>query len=390
MEHYKRHLFFWKEFFAIMRPYLIKRFNYKYALCDAENPLLVVSNHVTDWDPFFIGMCFPQHLYFVASEHIFRWGYKSTLISWLVAPIARLKAVSATVSVREIIKRLKSGANVCLFAEGNRTWDGRTCDFLPSTGKLVRMSGATLVTFRIIGGYFTQPRWSKHSRKGMVEGAVVGIYPPDRLEKMTPEQINAIIANDISEDAYERQRKDNFSFRGEALAEKLETCLCICPVCGSVNTMTSRGDYFFCECGFTVRYGENGFFTGEKVPFDNVTDWNEWQEHKIFELTDSDGDGEIFSDDGVELFIVLSKNKIKKLGSGRLSLDRNNLTVGSRTFPLEHITGISLIGRGIVSLTAGGVSYELVSTRPTCFKKYLTSLSHLASSNQSLEHLVIT
>ena len=47
--------------------------------------------------------------------------------------------------------------NVCVFPEGNRTWDGVTAKFLPSIGKLARSSGASLVTYKLTGGYFASP-----------------------------------------------------------------------------------------------------------------------------------------------------------------------------------------------------------------------------------------
>lgn len=390
IKHYKWHRAFWTFLSFFMRPYLSRRFNYKYSVCGVQNPVLVISNHVTDWDPFFIGVCFPQHLYFVASDHIFRWGWKSKIIRWLVAPIPHLKSVRGFSSAREILRRLKGGANVCLFAEGNRTWDGVTCDFLPSAGKLARISGATLVTFRITGGYFTQPRWGRSIRKGRMKGGAVGVYTHEQLKAMTPEQINEIIANDIYEDAYARQHIENASFTGSAPAESLETLLCICPECGRLGTMRSHGRNFTCSCGFSVRYGDNGFFTGDDVPFDNVTDWNAWQDEKLSSLPGITGEGEIMSDEDVSLIRVLSEKRSERAGVGKMSLDRKRLRICGIAFPLEKLTGISLIGRKKLSFTCDGESYELSAERPICFKKYLTVLSALAENNTGLEHLAIT
>lgn len=390
IKHYRRHRFIWAILTVIMKPYLTRRFNYKFKVCSAHSPLLVISNHVTDWDPFFIGLCFPQHLYFVASDHIFRWGFVSKLINWVVAPIPHLKSARGISSTREILRRLRGGANVCLFAEGNRTWDGVTGDFLPSAGKLARISGATLVTFRISGGYFTQPRWSKALRKGKAEGKAVGIYPPEQLKKMSPEQINAIIAKDIFEDAYARQRSENIAFKGKNPAENLETLLCACPECDSLGHMHSNGDRFSCTfCGFTVRYGENGFFSGDDLPFDNVADWNAWQNEKLLALAGDESKFELLSDEGIELTQILSINKRKSLGSGRMSLNRDMLRVCDMEFPLDKLTGISMIGRAKLNFTCSGLSYELSSRKSSCFKKYLLVLSRLAADNK-LEQLLIT
>ncbi|NCC67729.1 MAG: 1-acyl-sn-glycerol-3-phosphate acyltransferase [Clostridia bacterium] len=389
LKHYKWHRFVWKLLTLIMRPYIVRRFNYEYDVVREKSPLLIVSNHVTDWDPFLVGLCFPQHTYFIASEHIFRWGLTSRLITWLVDPIARPKSVSGSTSVREILRRTKAGASVCLFAEGNRTWDGNTASFLSSTGKLSRISGAKLVTFRITGGYFTQPRWSKFARRGRLKGEVVGIYSPDQLKTMPPDEINDIISRDIAENAYVRQRNNPAAYKGKALAEELETCLCVCPACGGMGTLHSRGNDFFCDCGFYVEYGEDGFFHGKSVPFDSVEAWNEWQEDQLNRLV-SQETASLAADEGVVLYELVSQRQSKKIGSGSLSLDREALRVCGRNFPLRELSGVSLIGRVRMSFTCGAKSFELCTYRPVCLKKYLTLLSALAASDGGLNHLLIT
>lgn len=389
MKHYKWHRFTWKLISLVMRPYITHRFNYEYDIVRETGPMLIVSNHTTNWDPFLVGLCFPQHTYFIASEHIFRWGIASKLITWLVDPIARPKSVSGSTSVREILRRTKSGASVCLFAEGNRTWDGNTAAFLSSTGKLARISGAKLVTFRITGGYFTQPRWSKYSRRGRLKGEVVGIYPPEQLKSMSPDDINEIIARDIAENAYARQRENPAAYKGKALAEELETFLCVCPVCEAVGTLHSRGNSFFCDCGFSVEYGEDGFFHGENVLFDSVEAWSAWQEGRLNLMVSQETD-RLAADDGVVLYELISRRQSKKIASGSMSIDRNAMHVCGRDFPLRELSGVSLIGRVRMSFTCGSISFELCTYRPVCLTKYLTLLSALATSDDSLKHLLIT
>ena len=58
--------------------------------CAVEGPCIVISNHVTDMDPFLVAMSFPhKQLYYVASEHIFRIPVASKVIETLLDPIAR-------------------------------------------------------------------------------------------------------------------------------------------------------------------------------------------------------------------------------------------------------------------------------------------------------------
>jgi 1-acyl-sn-glycerol-3-phosphate acyltransferase len=78
-----------------------------------------------------------------------------------------------------MMRRLKKGYSVCLFPEGNRSFDGVTRPFPPSTGRVAKACGAALVTFRTEGAYLSNPRWGDTLRRGRVRGRVAGIYPPE-------------------------------------------------------------------------------------------------------------------------------------------------------------------------------------------------------------------
>ncbi|MCL2487692.1 MAG: 1-acyl-sn-glycerol-3-phosphate acyltransferase, partial [Oscillospiraceae bacterium] len=222
-------------------------------------PTLVISNHNTDLDPAYVGMGFSGHLYFVMSEHAARNGFASKVIMFIFAPILINKTHSDSSAAKEILRRLKKGYNVCLFAEGNRSLNGVTGLITVATAKLARLSGANLVTYRLEGGYFSSPRWSKAPRKGKMTGRVAGEYSAEQLKAMTDEEICEHIVRDTCVDAYESQRENPVRFRGKDLAEYLEIALYICPGCGKIGTLRSRGDSFFCDCGVNGTYTETGF-----------------------------------------------------------------------------------------------------------------------------------
>ena len=48
---------------------------------------LILMNHQTAFDQFFLGMAFKETIYYVASEDLFSNGFISKLLSYLVAPI---------------------------------------------------------------------------------------------------------------------------------------------------------------------------------------------------------------------------------------------------------------------------------------------------------------
>lgn len=369
----RRHVFIWKALRPLAAFWLRRKFNYSPVPANAAGPYVVISNHVTDWDPLLIALCFREQMYFVASEHIFHWGLLTRLIVWLQAPISRLKGKAAPGTARETMRRIRAGHNVCVFAEADLTWDGRTGGITPSTGKLIRLCGATLVTFKFTGGYLSAPRWGGRGvRRGKMSGAVVGIYPGQALAGMSAEQINETIYRDLYEDASARQRETPVAFKGKDTATHLETALCVCPGCGRVDTLRSEGDRFFCaECGFAARYTEQGFFEGENLPFDSVADWSDWQLTRLSEYARGAADGPIFEDEDILLSEILPGRGLRLLGGGGVALYRDRLVCAGESFALAEISGMAMHGNKTINFSSGARSFEISSKRIYCARKYL-------------------
>ena len=103
------------------RPVLRAWFNSRYKMSYPEVPdlpahFLLISNHVTNADPFLIAATLGRHVYFVATEHLFRLGFRSRLIRFLQDPIPITKGGSTSGAVLEILRRLREGKSICLFA----------------------------------------------------------------------------------------------------------------------------------------------------------------------------------------------------------------------------------------------------------------------------------
>ena len=143
-------------------------------------PSIVLCNHTTNWDPILVAVSFRDALSFVASEHILHWGVFSRIISAIAHPIIRPQGNRRSSNGAANCPHHPCGRHVCIFAEGDRTFNGVTGPFFTATAKLVRMTGAQLVTFRLEGGYFSSPRWSDTLRKGKFYGHEVNRYSPKR------------------------------------------------------------------------------------------------------------------------------------------------------------------------------------------------------------------
>ena len=388
MKHHGFHKAVWVTLRAILRHPIAWRFGYKYEICKEEGPLLVMGNHDSNWDPLFLGCAFPKQMYFVASEHIFRWGIVSWILKTLIDPISRMKGTTASDTAMTILRRLKKGCSVAMFANGSRSFNGISEDILPSTGKLARISGATLVTYRLDGGYFTEPRWNFSGiRRGKIKGRIMNVYTPEMLKKMSVDEINEAINRDLFVDAYAVQREAMIPYKSSRPAESLETVLTLCPKCGKMGHMQSEKDMFRClDCGWEVRYDEYGFFRGEDVIYDNVTDWDKFQTERIRAIADEAGENElIFTDDGFELFHVGADHSSQSIGKGSMALYRDRVECCGHVFPVSELGGFALHGPVTVNFSHNDRSYELKHKGVVCTRKYQTVIHHLLADRPALQ-----
>ena len=371
MDPYRRHVWIYRFLSVLVRPVLRAKFNLSGEKLQADGPFLLVSNHVTGWDPLLVGVCLGgRQAYFVASEHIFRLGLLTKVLHWLLAPIPRRKASTGMDTVKACLRHLHAGHSVCLFAEGEQCWDGRTGPIFPATGKLAKSSGAALVTFRLEGGYLSLPRWGKHICRGAVHGHPVGVYSPEELKKLSPQEINALIERDIAEDAWERQRQRPVRYRGKRRAEGMERALYACPGCRRIGTLRTDRDRVFCPCGFERRYTEYGFFE-PREPFETLADWDLWQ-RELLRARDFAHEGDLlFQDEGLELKRVQSDHREELLALGTLRQFEGRIECADWRFPLPEIRSMAMVQAHLLLFSSGGNYYQLRSSTGVNLRKYL-------------------
>jgi len=304
----------------------------------------------------FVAASFPRQMYFVASEHITRWGLLSKFIQYAFAPIIRPKGTSAAATVMEMVRKARKGENVCLFAEGVRSWDGVTCDIVPSTGKLLKTAGCGLVTYKIVGGYFASPMWGGASiRRGHLHGEPVHVYTPEQLKSMTPAQIQQAIESDLYEDAYARQLENPKRYKGKNLAKGLENLLYICPDCGTYDAFGSSGNTVKCtHCGLEFTYNEYGML--ERAPFTTVLAFSQWQDAKLEEDVRR---GAVYEAAKARL-CTLSGGEETFVAEGSLQMSGEVLCCGDWEVPMAKITDLAMHGQRAIVFTAEKQYYELI------------------------------
>ena len=340
---------------------------------------LVLTNHNTNWDFLYFAVVLKKQMYYVASEHIFRKGLTSKVINALVDPIPRRKGAASDDTVNMILERLKGGYNVCMMAEGNRSFSGETGFVSPKTAELVKKSGAGLITLAVHGCYFVNPRWANKIRFGPTWGAVQGEYTAEELAAMSDEEVYEIIKRDIYVDAYADQEKKMAKYRCLKPAEGLETALFYCPECGYLDTMRSHGSMFGClNCGTILKFNKYGYFEaaaeGANEPkFTTIKDWYhaqlDYMKNYVYQARYYRTEQPLFYDDNIRLCEVHTGEGTKLIADGRLVMyrDRMELVNDDQTvsFELKDIAKISIALRDTMLFTVGDKYYQIKSFRGT-------------------------
>lgn len=89
-----------------------------------QGPLVVVSNHASDFDPPILSNCVGRPVAYMAKQELFQVPVLGTLIQWYGAyPVKREGADRS--SIRAALASLEAGWAAGLFLQGTRTPDGR-------------------------------------------------------------------------------------------------------------------------------------------------------------------------------------------------------------------------------------------------------------------------
>jgi 1-acyl-sn-glycerol-3-phosphate acyltransferase len=343
-----------------------------------EGSCIVIANHNTDFDSILLGIANPRHMYFVASEHIFRKKWIRKLLMYFIDPIAKRKGGADASTALQVVRRLRGGNDIALFAEGNKSFHGATCPVHPATGALVKASGASLVTYRLEGGYFTSPRWAHTLRRGQMKGYPVGVYSPKAFAALSPEEINRIIQRDIDEDAYRRQGEHPISFRGKRLAEGIQNALYLCPLCHAVGTVKGEDDRISCACGLAGTYLDTGFLRGERLPFHTLEEWGAWQRERLRAMIAASSGGSLFADEKQTLLHIHPDHRAEAVACGTLSIGRDGLICGDYRLPIRELQGLEIYGRNTIVFSDGkGERYQVASQTERSALKYFEAYAIL-------------
>ena len=342
-----------------------------------KRPFLILYNHQTAFDQFFVGLAFDRPIYYLATEDIFSNGWVSSLIKYLVEPIPIKKQTTDIKAILNCMRVGKEGGSIAIAPEGNRTYSGETVYMSPAIASLARKLGMPVMLFRIEGGYGVQPRWSDVTRRGKMRGYVSRVIEPEEYRELTDAELFEIIKRGL----YVNEAKADGEFKSKHLAEYIERTVYTCPHCG-LSDIESRGDIIECKkCGKRVRYLPTKELKGENCEFPHrfVLDWYNAQSDFINSLDLSPYYDKPMYEDLAEVKEVIPSKKKIPLGFAKITLygNRIELKISNKSggenilCPFDEASTVTVLGRNKLNIYHGGKIYQLKGNKRFCALKYV-------------------
>lgn len=331
---------------------------------------LIVMNHQTAFDQFFIAFAFRGAVYYLASEDLFSMGWVSSLIRYLVAPIPIKKQTTDIQAVKNCIKVAREGGTIALAPEGNRTFSGKTLYMNPSIASLAKKLNLPVAIFRIEGGYGIHPRWSDVVRRGRMRAYVSRVIEPEEYADMTNEELFRAIRDGL----YVDEACVSGTYVHQKAAEYLERAMYVCPSCG-LSEFESHGDIIRCKkCDRQIRYLPTKELEGVgfEFPYRFVADWYDAQNAFVNRLDITTMCSQPVYEDTVEISrVILNRRKtlLKKEASVALYGDR--ITIDGQEYPFKELAAITILGKNKLNLYVGKDVYQLKGSKRFNALKYL-------------------
>ncbi len=132
-----------------------------------SGPLILVANHVTYFDPFWVAVRVYRALRFMAWDRIFAIPVAGRIFRWFGAfPVSLDNPESSAFKLA--LSVLRKGEALMIFPEGGRSPDGGLMHFKPGAARLALRTGAAILPVVVHGGAAVWNRRMWFPRPGKV------------------------------------------------------------------------------------------------------------------------------------------------------------------------------------------------------------------------------
>ncbi|MBN1307803.1 MAG: 1-acyl-sn-glycerol-3-phosphate acyltransferase [Chitinispirillaceae bacterium] len=360
-------LWHWVLWNHLSRPFFVEPFlvpRYHYAGTPESQPFprppfLVIGNHGTFFDPWIIGSFSRYPFYFMTNDDGFRGNPVTRWYLRGIGAFPKRKGASDYRAMKTTVELIRGGNAVCIFPEGQTTWDGETQLIYAGIVKLIKRLACPLVTVHLQGNFLTKPWWAKTLRTGRIL-VTATVHTPESIRRQTEDELLSTVTRSI----YQNDIKDpdNLAapFSGVNLATGLERLVWICMQCGAEDTLSTSGDTVSCSaCGCSWRIDAHCRLTALQPGTACCGDLKDWVElHKARVREAVAGQQEILTQsDGVVLQRENDRGRFIDGDRGRLTLTAAALRfrgAGSTVeWPLTEIEDYVIQKKDIVEFRRG-------------------------------------
>ncbi|MBE6691346.1 MAG: hypothetical protein E7590_08750 [Ruminococcaceae bacterium] len=361
--------------FLLLVPYIKWKYHVKVERYkeQGKRPYLILMNHQTPFDQFFVGMAFRGPIYYVASEDLFSKGWVSSVIRFLVAPIPIKKQTTDVRAIMNCLKVAREGGTIAMAPEGNRTFSGKPVHMNAAVAPLARKLNMPIALLRIEGGYGVQPRWGDTVRKGKMRAYVSRVLEPEEYKSLSDEELFAEIRDGLNVDegcvCGEFYHKRN--------AEYMERMVYVCPDCG-LSTFESHRDIVTCKkCGKQIRYLPTKELqgVGSDFPFRFLTEWWDYQNDFVNSLDLTPLCAEpIWRETSSFSEVIPYKNKVSIEKEATVLLYGDRIVIEGKEhyeFRFDEVSAVTVLGRNKVNIYFEKRIYQLKGPKPMNALKYV-------------------
>jgi 1-acyl-sn-glycerol-3-phosphate acyltransferase len=163
-----------------------------------EGGVLVTANHISYIDPPLLGAIMPRIATFMARKGLFEMPFIRFLIKGSAIPVNRERPSPST--IKEIIKRLRSGKLIVMFPEGRRSDTGKLLEAKRGVGMIVSHSRVPVVPTLIVGSDKVLPvnaKWLKRAKILVVFGKPLYYTPEEGKKDPRNHGVHEEISNSI-------------------------------------------------------------------------------------------------------------------------------------------------------------------------------------------------
>lgn len=363
--------------YCVLYPYSVIKYGIKIDKFkeQGKRAYLILFNHQTAFDQFFVGCSFKGPVYYVASEDLFSKGWVSALIRFIVAPIPIKKQSTDVSAVMNCIRVAKEGGTIGMAPEGNRTYSGATGYMNPAIAPLARKLKLPIAIYRIEGGYGVHPRWSDVVRKGKMHSYVSRVIEPEEIAALNNEQLYELIQKEL----YVNEGAADDCFVSDKKAEYLERAMYVCPDCGLSEFYSNANEIECKKCHKKIEYREDKSLRGVgfDFQFNFVKDWYDYQcdfinKLDVMQYTDTP----IYRDTASVSQIFVYKGREQLFENAKLDLygDKFVVTAPDATtlnMSFDDISAVSVLGRNKLNVYYKDKLYQFKSDKRFNALKYV-------------------